>query len=107
MSGLIPTRHQRDPLPGRSGATAIRCLFLVVTSLVSSFTCAAPGDLDTTFSTDGKRTLSFFNESSRAEVVMIRPDGRIVITGTCNLTPTAFCITQISATGTLDLTFSS
>jgi uncharacterized delta-60 repeat protein len=104
MNRLFPTRDRRNPLLGRK---VVQHFLVVATSLVASFTYAAPGDLDTTFSTDGKRTLSFFNESSRAEAVMIRPDGRIVVAGTCNLTPSAFCITQISATGTLDLTFGS
>ncbi len=84
-----------------------RRAFVGVTIALATLAHAAPGDLDNTFSADGKRTLSFFNESSRAEAVMVRPDGRIVVAGTCDLTPSAFCIAQISATGTLDLAFGS
>jgi uncharacterized delta-60 repeat protein len=92
----------------RIGPNLLRLLLLVVTSLTASFAYAAPGDLDTTFSTDGKRTLSFFNESSRGHAVMVRPDGRIVIAGTCGpFLASYFCITQIGATGLIDDAFGS
>jgi uncharacterized delta-60 repeat protein len=107
MNDSFTTRRMRDSLRQRCGAEAMRLIVLAATSLTASLAFAGPGDLDITFSADGKRTLSFFNENSRAEAVMVRPDGRIVIAGTCSLTPRAFCITQLSATGTLDLTFGS
>jgi uncharacterized delta-60 repeat protein len=85
----------------------VRRVLIAAITVIATPLYAAPGDLDTTFSSDGKRTLSFYNENSRAAAVMVRPDGRIVVAGTCNLTPSAFCITQMSATGTLDLAFGS
>jgi uncharacterized delta-60 repeat protein len=107
MSPVSVTSRSSRPLQRSFCARTIRSVLSFGIFLVASQTCAAPGDLDTTFSTDGKRTLSFFNENSRAEAVMVRPDGRIVVAGTCSLSPSAFCITQMSATGTIDLTFGS
>lgn len=42
---------------------------------------AAPGDLDTTFSGDGKWTLDFGGENISANDLLIRPDGSIVLVG--------------------------
>jgi uncharacterized delta-60 repeat protein len=86
----------------------VRIALSIASIAIAALLHAAPGDLDTTFSSDGKRTLSFFNESSRGNAVMVRPDGRIVIAGTCGPSISSyFCITQIGATGLIDDAFGS
>jgi len=41
---------------------------------------ASPGDLDTSFSGDGKKTIDFGGVDA-ANVVLVQPNGRIVVAG--------------------------
>lgn len=64
---------------------------------------AADGDLDATFSGDG-RVVSDFGSAERADGVAVQPDGRIVVAGTgCG---GDFLVARYDAAGALDPTFS-
>jgi uncharacterized delta-60 repeat protein len=65
----------------------------------------ASGDLDTSFANDGKKTISFGGTDS-ANVVLVQPNGRIVVAGGGAL-PTAFCVARLRSNGVLDTTFGS
>jgi uncharacterized delta-60 repeat protein len=65
----------------------------------------ASGDLDTGFAGDGKKTISFGGTDS-ANVVLVQPNGRIVVAGGGAL-PTAFCVARVRSNGLLDTTFGS
>lgn len=96
----------RDASLDRIGANLLRLLLLVETSLTALLAHAAPGDFDTAFSTDGKRTLSFFNESSRGHAVMVRPDGKIAVAGHKGAGMShRFVIALYNSDGTLDQSF--
>jgi hypothetical protein len=41
---------------------------------------ASPGDLDTSFAGDGKKTINFGGVDT-ANVVLVQPNGRIVVAG--------------------------
>ena len=69
----------------------------------------SPGDLDTSFSGDGKRTINFGGVDT-ANVVLVQPNGRIVVAGsTAKVTtaPSRFCVARLRSNGTLDTAFGS
>lgn len=89
-----------------------RSWFLTVlfSLLCFSIVLAASGDLDTTFSSDGKITMDFVSgQGSSIGDVAIQPDGKIVVVGsTATNSPTTrsnIAIARFTKTGTLDLTF--
>jgi uncharacterized delta-60 repeat protein len=64
---------------------------------------AHPGDLDTTFSGDGRRVIDF-GGTDAARVVLVQPNGRIVVAG--GGTPSgSFCVARLRRAGSLDMTF--
>jgi uncharacterized delta-60 repeat protein len=66
---------------------------------------AGPGDLDTSFSGDGKRTIDF-GGTDAAHALLVRPDGRILVAGGGG--PSAsFCIARLRRNGALDSSFGS
>jgi uncharacterized delta-60 repeat protein len=65
----------------------------------------APGDLDTSFASTGKKTISFGGIDS-ANAVLVQPNGRIVVAGNGGL-PSAFCVARLRNNGLLDATFGS
>jgi uncharacterized delta-60 repeat protein len=70
---------------------------------------ASPGDLDTSFAGDGKKTISFGGVDT-ANVVLVQPNGRIVVAGRTAKVPTApsrFCVARLRSNGTLDTAFGS
>ncbi|HEV8279237.1 MAG TPA: hypothetical protein VGQ26_26580 [Streptosporangiaceae bacterium] len=70
---------------------------------------ASPGDLDTSFSGDGKRTISFGGVDT-ANVVLVQPNGRIVVAGSTrkvSTAPSRFCVARLRSNGTLDTAFGS
>src|SRR5262245_984517 len=70
---------------------------------------ASPGDLDTSFSGDGKETISFGGIDT-ANVVLIQPNGRIVVAGSTakeTTAPSRFCVARLRSNGVLDTTFGS
>lgn len=64
---------------------------------------AAPGDLDTSFSFDGKVTTDFGGVGDEAHAVAVQLDGRIVAAGR---TRTDFALARYNVDGSLDTSFS-
>jgi uncharacterized delta-60 repeat protein len=65
---------------------------------------ANSGDLDTSFSGDGKRAISF-GGTDEARVVLVHPNGRIVVGG--GAAAPSFCVARLRTNGALDTTFGS
>jgi uncharacterized delta-60 repeat protein len=68
---------------------------------------AAPGDLDTSFSGDGKQTTDFFGASDGANAVAVQADGKIVAAGYTVTTDAGrdFAIARYNSGGALDDNF--
>jgi uncharacterized delta-60 repeat protein len=67
---------------------------------------AHPGDLDATFGSGGRKTVNF-GGTDAARVVLVQPNGRVVVAGGGG-PASSFCIVRLrSANGTLDPTFGS
>jgi uncharacterized delta-60 repeat protein len=66
---------------------------------------ANPGDLDTSFSGDGKKTIDF-GGTDAANVVLAQPNGRIVLAGGGAASP-SFCVARLRPDGALDASFGS
>jgi len=71
----------------------------------------APGDLDRTFSRDGKQTTDF-GRNDQAHAVALQPDGRIVVAGRTMtgiggpMSPSDFAVARYRRNGSLDPSFS-
>jgi uncharacterized delta-60 repeat protein len=66
------------------------------------------GALDTTFGVGGKVTsaLQYAGASSDARAVLVQPDGKIIVAGTCDAGANPdFCLSRLNSDGSLDLTF--
>ena len=70
--------------------------------VLSAAAQAAPGDLDLTFSGDGKQTTNFPYHGSAAAIAR-QPDGKIIAAGTV---PDGFALARYNTDGSLDPTFS-
>jgi uncharacterized delta-60 repeat protein len=91
--------------PLRSAVALVAALLVGV--LFSAGAQAAPGDLDPTFSGDGKQTTDFGFGSSEAVATVRQPDGKIVAVGTLSSTPTNdFALARYNPDGSLDTSFS-
>ncbi|MEO8288394.1 MAG: S-layer homology domain-containing protein [Chloroflexota bacterium] len=68
---------------------------------------AAPGDLDTTFSGDGKQITDFFGLSDAANGVAVQADGKIVAVGYASTATNGydFALARYNANGNLDSNF--
>jgi uncharacterized delta-60 repeat protein len=67
---------------------------------------AAPGELDSSFSGDGRVTTRFGKSASVGEAVAIQPDGKIVVAGTLGSTTSSdFLVGRYNSNGRLDATF--
>jgi uncharacterized delta-60 repeat protein len=66
---------------------------------------ANPGALDTTFGNGGKKTINF-GGTDAARVVLVQPNGRIVVAGG-GAAGGSFCVVRLRTNGTLDTTFGS
>lgn len=89
-------------------ATAAFSLLTAVFFLTfGHITIAAPGDLDATFSHDGK--LTDFTIGGHADLgrdVAVQADGKIVIAGSCfNGANNDFCVARFNSDGDLDTSF--
>ncbi len=66
------------------------------------------GALDTTFDSDGKKTLSIGTGDDKAHALAIQNDGRIVLAGSSVVSNiTQLAVTRLSSDGSLDTTFGS
>jgi uncharacterized delta-60 repeat protein len=67
---------------------------------------ANPGALDTSFGSGGKKTVNF-GGTDAARVVLVQPNGRIVVGGGGGAAGSSFCVVRLRTNGTLDTTFGS
>jgi uncharacterized delta-60 repeat protein len=65
----------------------------------------AAGDLDTTFGSGGKKSISF-GGTDHATAVLVQPNGRIVVAGGGG-PRSSFCVARLRSNGKLDPTFGS
>ncbi|HXF00954.1 MAG TPA: hypothetical protein VN458_11490 [Solirubrobacterales bacterium] len=80
---------------------------MLVSVIPSASAQAAPGDLDATFSGDGKQRTDFGVGISRAAATAIQPDGKIVAVGTqFSSQDWDFALARYNPNGTLDTSFS-
>ena len=99
----------RASRPVRSAALVAA---LVVGFVFSAGAHAAPGDLDPTFSGDGKQTTDFQFGVSRAAATVRQPDGKIIAVGSVLRTESGdntyhdFALARYNPNGTLDTSFS-
>jgi uncharacterized delta-60 repeat protein len=63
-----------------------------------------PGDVDTGFGGNGKKTITF-GGADAAHAVVVQPDSRIVVAGGGGAAASAFCVARLRANGTLDASF--
>src|SRR6476659_154052 len=87
-----------------SGVALIAAVLVVVFSPAAQ---AAPGDLDPTFSGDGKQTTDFGFGSGSAEATVRQPDGKIVVAGSTPGGDYRFALARYNPDGSLDTSFSS
>jgi uncharacterized delta-60 repeat protein len=66
---------------------------------------ASPGDLDTSFAGNGRKAINF-GGTDDARVVLVQPNGRIVVAGSGGAS-TQFCVARLRSNGLLDTTFGS
>ncbi len=66
---------------------------------------AVPGDLDTSFDGNGKKTINFGGTDS-ANAVLVQSNGRIVVAGD-GAAANSFCVARLRANGAFDTTFGS
>src|ERR1700712_1236106 len=85
---------------------------LAVFAMVAAPAAASPGDLDSSFSNDGRVSTLTSPDTFVARAVAVQPDGRIVVagyscdTGTCGPTgDSSFRLLRYTADGGLDTDF--
>jgi uncharacterized delta-60 repeat protein len=80
---------------------------MVVGVVFSATAKGAPGDLDLSFSGDGKQMTDFRSALSRAVATVRQPDGKIVAVGTRSSGGDRdFALARYNANGSLDTSFS-
>jgi uncharacterized delta-60 repeat protein len=92
------------PRPLRSGAALVAAI--VVGVVLSAAAQAAPGDLDPTFSGDGKQTTNLGFGAGDAAATLRQPDGKIVAVGRGGAGGGDFALARYNPNGTLDKSFS-
>jgi uncharacterized delta-60 repeat protein len=81
-------------------------ILLVILTLHASVSFSQPGALDLTFGNGGKTSLDFLGNNDEARDVLIQPDGKILVAGTCNINfENRFAVVRYTSNGTLDDTF--
>ena len=85
----------------------VAVMVLLASLAVSATAIAAAGDLDPTFSGDGRQTTNF-SPGTREEAngVAIQSDGKIVVVGHTPVADDDFAVARYNPNGTLDTTFS-
>jgi hypothetical protein len=77
VGGSARSAEVRRAFPIRTVLTTT----VALTVLASTPALAAPGDLDRSFGAGGRVTLSLARGGSQGNVVLVQPDGRILIGG--------------------------
>ncbi len=83
-------------------------IFLIGAVILSFFGSndAAPGDLDSSFNTDGKVTTVVENNSySRSSDIAIQPDGKLIVVGISQVLFRYVCLVRYNPDGSPDLSF--
>lgn len=78
----------------------------VLLLLLASPAIAAAGDLDATFSDDGKVINAIGTGSDIGNAVVQQPDDKLVVAGRCSGSAFDFCVARYNTDGSLDNTFS-
>jgi uncharacterized delta-60 repeat protein len=99
---------EEDPMlarfPGRPSLTLVGAVALVIA--VANPAAAPPGDLDTTFDTDGKVTSDFAASIDQGFAVALQADGKIVAAGVAVVSGMEdFALARYNTDGSLDPTF--
>jgi uncharacterized delta-60 repeat protein len=105
---------QRRQTRPRRAVTSVAALAagLIVSVVFSAAAQAAPGDLDPTFSGDGKQTTDFRGGQSKATATVLQPDGKIVAVGSVLRSTSGdnsfsdFALARYNPNGSLDTSFS-
>ena len=110
--GRVPARRTRSrprrvrkrrPLRSAAGLVAAITLGLVFSAGAE----AAPGDLDLTFSGDGKQTTDFGYGANSAAATVRQPDGKIVAVGQVSASDASdFALVRYNPNGSHDTSFS-
>lgn len=92
----------------RLGRYLVNLVPFVVVSFLTAPSWAKPGDLDSSFSGDGKVTTSFRAGPSEVHGLVIQSDGKIVAAGVANrdFGDSRFALARYKSNGSLDGTFS-
>ncbi|HET9495272.1 MAG TPA: S-layer homology domain-containing protein, partial [Chloroflexia bacterium] len=90
------------------GLPVVLLVSLAMVLLSSGVAYAADGDLDTSFSGDGKVSTDYIGTHDEARAVAVQPDGRIVVVGTTLISGTNynFAVARYHGDGAPDTTFS-
>jgi uncharacterized delta-60 repeat protein len=106
------------PLAGLPSILLARLIKVVAPALmlIAGGAWAAPGDLDPSFSGDGKVTTAFFAEANASATVCalaVQPDGKVVAAGSASRSQqngagsgSEFALARYNADGSLDTSFS-
>ncbi|MEU8529042.1 calcium-binding protein, partial [Streptomyces sp. NPDC048629] len=109
MSTIIPRPGRVRGAGRRGGRASVALVAGLSLSLILGLpgsAAAAPGDLDSTFSGDGKITINVANAEFNSDV-LVQADGKIVTLGSGSNfeEPNDFILVRHNADGTLDTTF--
>ena len=92
-----------------SRTCAVGFLGLVLAGVAVGAAAAAPGELDRSFSGDGKKTTRFTGGENYGGDVAVQADGKIVVVGQVlrpsGLQPGKIAVARLNTNGTLDATF--
>ena len=95
--------READGLPPRTGrgwAGVLAVLAALALAVSVGLALGAPGDLDTSFDGDGKRTIDYGGED-RGQAVALQPNGKILVAGYGG-SNTAMTVTRLNPEGSLD-----
>ena len=103
-------------LPSSLFARLTRLVALVLVIVAGGSAWAGPGELDPSFSGDGKVTTAFFtdaNASATVYALAVQPDGKLIAAGSASRsqqsglgTGSEFALARYNADGSLDMSFS-
>ncbi len=106
VTRTAPFRSQR-PRRTVAGATLLTCALVLA---LAGQAQAAPGDLDSSFSGDGKQTTDFAGGFDAGWAVAVQADGKIVVAGSADQSAAPgseidFALARYNADGSLDSSF--
>jgi uncharacterized delta-60 repeat protein len=101
------SRLSHRSFPQRSFSLSLVSAVATLSMTLALPAWAAPGDLDTTFSGDGRVTTNFTRRADAGLAIAVQDDGKLVVAGGAgiNLANPRFALSRYNADGTLDTTF--